>query len=100
MSRKSLIKYNKINGIIPITIHVQTTHPRLFTQKKQLNENVAKYVAHVWQLKKKITTPFGYAITIFLVPQTPTKKLVNNNNNFWRIWSNVFVSIVQTLVNF
>jgi hypothetical protein len=72
----------------------------LFNQKKQLNENVAKYVAHVWQLKKKITTPFGYAINIFLVPQTPTKKLVNNNNYFWRIWSSVFVSIVQALVNF
>jgi hypothetical protein len=79
---KNLIRYNKINGIIHITIHVQTTHPRLFTKKKQLNEKVAKYVTHVWQFKKKITTLFGYAITIFLVPQTPTKELVNNNNNF------------------
>ncbi len=30
-----LIKYNKVNGITPMTIHVQTAHPRLFVQKKQ-----------------------------------------------------------------
>jgi hypothetical protein len=43
---------------------------------------VAKYIAHVWQFGKKITTSFGYAITLFLVPQNPAKKLVDNNNNF------------------
>jgi hypothetical protein len=61
---------------------VQTTHPRLFTQRKKLSEKVAKSIAHVWQSGKKITTPFGCAINLFLVPQSPTKKLVNNNSNF------------------
>ncbi len=27
---KGLIKYNKTNGITPMTTHVQTAHPRLF----------------------------------------------------------------------
>jgi hypothetical protein len=28
--RKGLIKYNKINGITPMKIHIDTMHPRLF----------------------------------------------------------------------
>jgi len=44
---KGLIKYNMVNGIIPMIIHVQTTHPRLFTQRKQLSEKVVELVVHV-----------------------------------------------------
>jgi hypothetical protein len=39
---KGLIKYNKVNGMIPINTHVQTTHLKLFAQKKQLMEKVTK----------------------------------------------------------
>jgi hypothetical protein len=44
---KGLIKYNMVNGITPMTIHVQTTHPRLFAQRKQLSEKVVELVVHV-----------------------------------------------------
>jgi hypothetical protein len=38
--------FHKVNGITPMTIHVQTAHPSLFVQRKQqLNEKVAKLVA-------------------------------------------------------
>jgi hypothetical protein len=33
--RTGIIKYSKVNGITPMIIHVQTTHPRLFMQRKQ-----------------------------------------------------------------
>jgi len=38
--------FHKVNGITPMTIHVQIAHPSLFVQRKQqLNEKVAKLVA-------------------------------------------------------
>jgi hypothetical protein len=51
---KGLIKYNKVNGMIPINIHVQTTHLKLFGQKKQFMEKVAEPTTHrQWPNKKK-----------------------------------------------
>jgi hypothetical protein len=44
---KGLIKYNKVDGIIPMNPHVQITHLKLFVQRKQLNKKVAKHVVHV-----------------------------------------------------
>ncbi len=76
MFRKGLIKYSKVNGIIPMTIHVQIAHPKLFEQKKQqLSENVAKPVVHVRQLTKKITTPSPFTITSFFGATNPYKKI-------------------------
>jgi hypothetical protein len=50
-------------------IHVQTTHLRLFAQRKQqLNEKVVELILHVQQLGKKIASPSTYAIIAFLVP--------------------------------
>jgi hypothetical protein len=46
-------------------IHVQTTHLRLFAQRKQLSQKVAKPIAHVQQLGEKKTSPFAYAIIAF-----------------------------------
>jgi hypothetical protein len=34
MLHKGLIKYNKTNIIIPMNIHAQITHLRLFAQRK------------------------------------------------------------------
>ncbi len=62
---KGLIKYNKTNDITLMIIHVQTTHLRLFVQRKQLSEKVAKPIAHVQQLGKKRASPFAYAIIAF-----------------------------------
>jgi hypothetical protein len=51
---KRLIKYSKVNGIIPMTIHVQIAHSKLFTLKKQQLNEVAKLVhVHVQQPRKK-----------------------------------------------
>lgn len=32
---KGLIKYNKVNGITPMTTQLQITHPKLFALRKQ-----------------------------------------------------------------
>lgn len=38
--------FHKVNNITPMIIHVQTTHPRLFAQRKQqLNEKLEKLAA-------------------------------------------------------
>jgi hypothetical protein len=95
-----LIKYNNVNGITLMTIHVQIAHPRLFSQRKhQLNDKVAKPTIHVQQSGKKKTTTFGYVIISFLVPQTLTKKLMKTNNNFWRIWLQALVNLQKCLVS-
>jgi len=46
-------------------IHVQTTHLRLFAQRKQLSEKVTKPIAHIRQLGKKRTSSSTYAIIAF-----------------------------------
>jgi hypothetical protein len=46
-------------------IHVQTTHPRLFAQRKQLSENVVESIAHVHQSREKRISAFTYAIISF-----------------------------------
>ncbi len=46
---KGLIKYTKVDGIIPMNTHVQIAHLKLFVQRKQLNKKVAIHVAHVQQ---------------------------------------------------
>jgi hypothetical protein len=56
---KLLIKYNNVNCITPMTIHVQIAHPRLFPQRKhQLNDKVTEATIHIQQSWKKRTTPF------------------------------------------
>jgi hypothetical protein len=75
MLHKGLIKYSKVNGIIPMTIHVQTAHPRLFVQRKQqLSEKVAKFVDHVQQTRKKRITISPCAITSFFGSTNLLKK--------------------------
>ncbi len=54
--RKGLIKYNKINGIIPMKTHVDSIHPWLFAQRKsQLAEKttMGSDASHVSQQGKK-----------------------------------------------
>ncbi len=46
--RKGLVKYNKVDGIIPMSIHVQIAHLKLFTlRKQQLNVVVEPTTIHV-----------------------------------------------------
>jgi hypothetical protein len=42
---KGLIKYNKVNGMIPINTHVKTTL-KLFAQEKQFMEKVIEPTTH------------------------------------------------------
>jgi hypothetical protein len=45
---KGLIKYNKVNGLILMTIHVQIANPKLFgLNKQQFNEVVEPLSTHV-----------------------------------------------------
>lgn len=84
---KGLIKYNKVNGINPMTTHVQIAHLKLFTLKKQKFSMVARLVAtQSWQLRKKRTGPFNYAIIHFFGTTNPYKKMMNISNKFWKIW--------------
>jgi hypothetical protein len=79
---KGLIKYNKVNGLILMIIHVQIANPKLFgLRKQQLNEVVEPLSTHVRQLGKKMTSPSNHAIIGFLVPQTHTKKMMSINNS-------------------
>jgi len=97
---KHLIKYNNVNGITPMTIHVQIAHPRLFSQRKhQLGDKVTKPTINVQQSGKKKTTPFGYVIISFLMPQTLTKKLMNTSKFFWRIWLQALVNLRKCLAS-
>jgi hypothetical protein len=41
---KGLIKYNKINWMTPMTIHVQTTQMKIFALKNQLSNEVVEHV--------------------------------------------------------
>jgi hypothetical protein len=52
--------------------------------RKQLNEVAKLAIAHVLYLMKKKTSPSSHAIIRFLVPQTHTKKMMNNTINFWK----------------
>jgi hypothetical protein len=60
---------------------------------------VSKPNIHVQQSGKKKTTPLGYVIISFLVPQTLTKKLMKTNNNFWRIWLQALVNLQKCLAS-
>jgi hypothetical protein len=44
---QGLVKYRKVNGITPMTTHVQTKHPKLFALRKQQLSAMAKPIAHV-----------------------------------------------------
>ncbi len=67
---KGLIKYSNINGMTSMTIHVQTTHPKLFALKKQLfNEVVEHVVIHAQQSRKKGQV-LAMLLLHFLMPQT------------------------------
>jgi hypothetical protein len=63
--------YNKTNNITPMIILVQTTHLRLFGQRKQqLSEKVVEPIIHVRQLGKKKQVHLPMQLLHFLVPQT------------------------------
>jgi hypothetical protein len=62
---KGLIKYNKVNGIIPMTTHVQTKHLKLFALNKQLSEVAKLVVVDVQQLRNKRIGPSSYVIITF-----------------------------------
>lgn len=64
IQKNSIIKYNENNGIIPMRTHVDSTHTKLFVQRKLILTNYVVETNHSWQLKKKIG-PNGCAITSF-----------------------------------
>jgi hypothetical protein len=79
-----------------MTIHVQIAHPRLFSPRKhQLSDKMVDLSIYVEQSGKNRTTPFGYVIILFMVPQTLTKSLMNTSNNFWKIWSSIFARVTS-----
>jgi len=70
---KGLIKYYKFNVIIPMNIHFQIAHLKLFAYEKKLNKKVVELVAHVQQIGKKGMSSFGYGIIIFFDATKPLK---------------------------
>jgi len=83
--KKGLIKYNKINGIIPIKTHVDYIHPRLFAQRKsQLTKKttMGTDVGHVSQQGKKRTRPFSSVITTYFGSTNPFKKKMRHKKMF------------------
>ncbi len=76
--RKGLIKYNKINGISPMTTHVDFIHPGLFVQRKsQLAKKatMGSDADHVRQQRKKKIRPFNFVITTYFGSTNPFKKI-------------------------
>lgn len=66
------IKHGKINSIIRMITHVQTTHSRLFApRKQQFSEKLVELAIHVQQSGKKRTSLFTYAIIAFLGATNP-----------------------------
>ncbi len=87
---KGLIKYNKVDGIIPMNTHVQIAHLKLFVQRKQLNKKVGNTCGSCSTIIVHLTMQ----LLKILMPQTPQKK-INNNTNFWRIWCFIFAKVVD-----
>jgi hypothetical protein len=83
---KGLIEYNKVNGITPMNTHVQTTHSKLFIQRKKIKKKVVKPTTHTWQLRKKRIDPFNYVIITFLLP--------------WTLWKNLNTNVICLFVLF
>jgi hypothetical protein len=94
--RKGLTKYNKVNRITPVTTHVQTTHLKLFVLKKQqLSEVAEHHVVHVQQLRNKRIGPSNCAITTFFGATILYKKMISNNNIFWKIWCFILARVTS-----
>jgi hypothetical protein len=76
--KKGLIKYNKINGIIPMKNDVDSIHPSLFAQRKSQfgkKATMGNDAGHVWQHGKKMTRPFSSIITTYFGSTNPFKKI-------------------------
>ncbi len=66
--QKGLIKYIKLNGIIPMKTQIEYPHPRVVVQRKLVIAKKIVKANHSQQLGEKHYGPIGCAIMIFLVP--------------------------------
>jgi hypothetical protein len=73
-SPKGLIKYNKTNGTTPMKTHVETTHPKLWTQRKQICSEKVVTLDHTQEPRKKRASPSSYIITTFFSAKNPYTK--------------------------
>jgi hypothetical protein len=76
--KKGLIKYGKINDIMPMTTHVDNVHPHLLTKRKSvLSEKAVDKlfeVKHNWQHEKKKVGATSFSITFFLGVNKPIQE--------------------------
>ncbi len=73
--RKCFIKYGKINGIIPMKTHVESTHPKLVVLRMlTIIEKLVVVASHNQQSRKKWSRLFRCAITTYFGATTPYKK--------------------------
>jgi hypothetical protein len=96
--RKGLIKYNKINGIIPMKTHVDSIHPWLFAQRKsQLAKKatMSSDASHVSQQGEKKTRPFSCIITIYFGSTNPFRKKMRYNKCLLKILCFTFVKFID-----
>jgi hypothetical protein len=66
--QKGLIKYIKLNGIIPMKIQIEYAHLRVVVERKLVIAKKIVKVNHNQQSGEKHYGPIGCAIMIFLVP--------------------------------
>jgi hypothetical protein len=72
--RKGLIKYGKINGIIPTKTHVESAYPKLVARKKlAIVEELVIIASHNQQPRKNRSKPSGCAITSCFSATNPYK---------------------------
>ncbi len=80
---KGLIKYNKVNGITPMIMHVQITHLKLFAlRKQQFNAMIKLITIHVRQLGKKRIGPSSCVIIDFFAAIYMYKKFDEHQQQF------------------
>jgi len=79
---KGLIKYNKVSGITPMTMHVQITYSKLFALRKQLSAVVEFVTIHARQLGKKRIGPSSCAIIDFFGAINLYKKFDEHQQQF------------------
>ncbi len=71
--QKGLIKFNKLNGILPMT-HIEYAHPRLVAQRKLVIAKKTTKTNHSQQSRKKLSRPIGCAITTLFGAKNVSKK--------------------------
>jgi hypothetical protein len=95
---KGLIRYNKVNGITPMIMHVQISHSKLFTLKKQFSAMTKPITIHDWQPGKKRIGPFSCAIIDFFGAINLYKKFDEQRQHLKKDWLFILRRVTSSIL--